>query len=426
LQTESAMNPPSSSSLGANSPGLRNSCEACAAAKLRCPKEKPTCHRCAKRGIVCEYFAIKRAGRKPGSRSNINGNGSSGSASNNVPARPPERTHSHQDAEPRQASTVSGPMTMFDQSLPNLMDVDAVSDIDFTDGHDFDFFSPADFLPHHAESGESSGSSIATTDGGGSARPRDQSFSTTFSNLDIGVPELFTLPSPNSTDWNTAFPDLDLSESSCSCLVQAVNYFTRLSQLSSTVCTTFASVDLDNDTTLRLALNVVEQNKATISAVSVILHCPNYHDGCLLALVSFIIFKMLSLYAAVACKEPNIQNLPAAPAVPTPLPEPVLPSQGILDNYPVERNDDPQHMPGRIVLGELRRVRYLIVQLVEKLKSQSLAQGVLEGTQSQESMDLDTDMRLPLSPVMYEQLDLDLRRRLKALSWAIVDRMTRL
>ncbi|ETI21025.1 hypothetical protein G647_07368 [Cladophialophora carrionii CBS 160.54] len=306
------------------------------------------------------------------------------------------------------------------------MDVDAVLEIDFADRQEFDFLSSAYFLPQHAGLDESNESSATSDVGEGSYSPRGESFSEPFSSLDLGMSELLTLATPNLEDWNAASHDVSFFESSCSCLVQTANYFTRLSQLATTVCTTFARVDLDKATTLRLALNVAEQNKATIGAVTIILQCPNNHDGCLLALVSFIVFKMLSLYAAVACKEPNVHNLLPAPASPTALPEPVLPGQGVLDCYPVARNDDPRQMHGRIVLGELRRVRYLIVQLVEKLNSQSVTQGVVEGTQSQESMDLDTEMRVPLSRVTYQQLDLDLRRRLKAVSWDIVDRMTRL
>ncbi|KAI1328258.1 hypothetical protein F5Y16DRAFT_398663 [Xylariaceae sp. FL0255] len=44
---------------------LRDSCHACAVSKIKCLKQKPTCSRCAKRDIPCEYIATKRPGRKP-------------------------------------------------------------------------------------------------------------------------------------------------------------------------------------------------------------------------------------------------------------------------------------------------------------------------------------------------------------------------
>src|SRR5947208_442156 len=69
--------PTPSSSAGRRStapaaPKLRDSCHACASSKLKCYKEKPTCSRCAKRGITCEYVATKRGGRKHENRSSIN------------------------------------------------------------------------------------------------------------------------------------------------------------------------------------------------------------------------------------------------------------------------------------------------------------------------------------------------------------------
>ncbi|OCT50010.1 hypothetical protein CLCR_07194 [Cladophialophora carrionii] len=413
---------------------LRNSCDACASAKLRCIKEKPTCHRCAKRGLTCEYVAIKRAGRKPGSRSSVN-EGSTNSSTGRP--RPPQRTQSLQSSSvPIPTDKLNEQLAMLNQSLPTtFVDLDTASDVSFTiDGPEFNFLNTAELLSTHVDGGASncSCSSLSSTsascdsnDGGGCNR--HDSFSTALPSLETTVPEFLALSSPSAAGWNSAFPELDLTETSCSCLTEATSFITRLSHLSSTVCNTWAILDLDNVTILRVVLDVVEQNKVTINAVSAILNCPNYHDGCLLAIISFVIFKMLSLYAAIACKDPNLQDL-RQPGLTrsTPQSETALPSPaGLVDNYSMERSD-PQHMARRIVLGELHRLRHLIAQLVEKLKSQSVTQESGEGAKTQESMDLDCEMRAPLSSVMYEQLDLDLRRRLKALSWAIVDRMTRL
>ncbi|KAG5980253.1 hypothetical protein E4U55_004233 [Claviceps digitariae] len=43
---------------------LRETCHACALSKVRCSKEKPSCARCSKRGVTCEYIVTKRPGRK--------------------------------------------------------------------------------------------------------------------------------------------------------------------------------------------------------------------------------------------------------------------------------------------------------------------------------------------------------------------------
>ncbi|EMF17167.1 uncharacterized protein SEPMUDRAFT_34261, partial [Sphaerulina musiva SO2202] len=39
---------------------LRDSCEICASAKVRCSKEKPSCSRCINRGLKCEYGLSRR------------------------------------------------------------------------------------------------------------------------------------------------------------------------------------------------------------------------------------------------------------------------------------------------------------------------------------------------------------------------------
>ncbi|KAL9035089.1 MAG: hypothetical protein Q9214_006750 [Letrouitia sp. 1 TL-2023] len=51
---------------------LRDSCESCAASKVRCSREKPTCNRCAERGADCQYAVKQRTGRKFRRRDSIN------------------------------------------------------------------------------------------------------------------------------------------------------------------------------------------------------------------------------------------------------------------------------------------------------------------------------------------------------------------
>ncbi|KAK3901816.1 hypothetical protein C8A05DRAFT_16058, partial [Staphylotrichum tortipilum] len=39
---------------------LRDSCTDCASSKVKCSKEKPTCSRCARRGVTCIYMVSRR------------------------------------------------------------------------------------------------------------------------------------------------------------------------------------------------------------------------------------------------------------------------------------------------------------------------------------------------------------------------------
>lgn len=43
---------------------VRNSCNACSSQKIRCGKERPKCHRCAEKGLGCEYSMSRRTGER--------------------------------------------------------------------------------------------------------------------------------------------------------------------------------------------------------------------------------------------------------------------------------------------------------------------------------------------------------------------------
>ena len=81
-------------------------------------------------------------------------------------------------------------------------------------------------------------------------------------------------------------------------------------------------------------------------------------------------------------------------------------------------------MTAQLILNELHRVRQLVDQLLSKLKVQAAKKG-RRGVETPESMDLDNGMAWSLSAVMYDQLDNDLRKRLRALSCEMLDRLRR-
>lgn len=63
---------------------LRDSCESCAAFKVRCSREKPTCKRCVERGADCQYAVKQRTGRKFRRQDSINDNGEDAASSQTV------------------------------------------------------------------------------------------------------------------------------------------------------------------------------------------------------------------------------------------------------------------------------------------------------------------------------------------------------
>ena len=69
-------------------------------------------------------------------------------------------------------------------------------------------------------------------------------------------------------------------------------------------------------------------------------------------------------------------------------------------------------------------MRRLVDQLLSKLKAQAAKKG-RGAVETPEFMDLDDGMARSLSAVMYDQLDNDLRRRLRALSCEMLDQLRR-
>ena len=223
-------------------PRLRDSCHACAASKVKCSKEKPTCARCAKRGLDCEYCVTKRAGRKRDPRPNnsvdINHEVSGSSSSSNSSDTATVASINPIQPSPRQQT--SG----YPDILPNLLtDTDMASSSMFSMSTDFDdfFASPMSFSMPEMSDAESLGptimdhrsvnnGSIDTNSAAALFIPDDA-----FSILDDPTPDLPPLSKPRSplnsrSSTTSESPSLQSfrMEPSCCCLVRALGYLTQL------------------------------------------------------------------------------------------------------------------------------------------------------------------------------------------------------
>ena len=156
--------------------------------------------------------------------------------------------------------------------------------------------------------------------------------------------------------------------------------------------------------------------------MSTTLGCSCLQDGYLLTVMSLIIFQVLGWYAAVARGAPSVQLLHAGRSPSPSFPEQALSDSNTIDNFCLE-GEDSARMTAQLVLAELHRVRRLIDQLSPKLRVQAEKN---EGAEAPESRDVHGEMALPLSAAMYNQMDVDLRRRLRAVSLEIIDRLKRL
>lgn len=91
----------------------------------------------------------------------------------------------------------------------------------------------------------------------------------------------------------------------------------------------------------------------------------------------------------------------------------------VIGSYYLE-GDDSARMARQLVLSELHRVQRLLNQLSTKLKVQAAKSGA-DTPNSLGGGDSDSETTLPLSGLMLDQLGVDLRKQLKALSLEIVE-----
>ncbi|KAJ5726148.1 Aflatoxin biosynthesis regulatory protein [Penicillium malachiteum] len=349
-------------------PKLRDSCNACSASKVKCNREKPTCLRCAKRGLVCEYLVTRRAGRK-----HDKARPRSGTTSSNSPQRTPLYTPEW---------SVSGtPIPRLDEfSSDQLADLTNLT-------VDFDSFlgSPSSFpLLDSSDSLLASSNLSAQGSANGSyleasflsadkfaAIPND-SLSTTYPNLSDLTNERF-----NQNEWP------------CGCLAASLDLFRQLIPPHPASCTRIhISPSYKQDPTTE---SIVATNARTVDAITQTLHCSCANDGFLLVMVFMAAFKVMSWYGTAA--------------------------RGL--NSDLTRNDlhslgslieDPARLTAQSVFSELHRVQKLVNALSAKVGRYKTDDNT--GDQ-------------PFSSAVLHQLELDLRKRIRALSLEIIDILKR-
>ena len=450
-------------------PKLRDSCHACASSKLKCHKEKPTCSRCAKRGLVCEYVATKRGGRKHENRQSINHNGDSslGNAATINETQfltpisgwfAPNPTVSSADPLPPTSiispsprpSTSAASSNLFpsllspvDQSLSSTIrdpfaDFDDIRDSPISSSiqgiSDTDILGRANFFPTGVDSSRNDSANLFDS----------------FPLSEDAVAELFGLSnshshsSPNShaspTSDAQSYQSSHMTESACSCLVSALDLMKQLFPSFSAACTASASQGFDKPKDLPTIETVIAKNEHTIEAVSTMLQCSCSQDSYLLAIVSLIVFKVLGWYAAAARRTPSSgdddeNNNNNKPGVQSPRMshtrqpshfEQVLQKPAVVGSYCLDGEDSPR-MAGQLVLSELHRVQCLVNQLSAKLKVQAVRSGGGGENKANGSgfEGAESETVLPLSGVMLGQLEVDLRKRLRALSVEIAEGLRR-
>jgi hypothetical protein len=167
---------------------------------------------------------------------------------------------------------------------------------------------------------------------------------------------------------------------------------------------------------LRTVQSVFEENEEAIAMITNMLQCPCSHDGYLLAIVELTVFKILGLYAAAAKPTPEeeVTDEIEKRCSSSCHFERVLQRPDIVDSYCLGDGDHGR-ITAQQVLSKLYRVQTLVSELSGRLKAvnshdETHAVGFVS----------------PFSPAMLNQLDINLRTRLRALYLEIVDLATRI
>ena len=205
----------------------------------------------------------------------------------------------------------------------------------------------------------------------------------------------------------------------------------------STACTASIIQGFDNRIKLPTIQTVIAKNEHTIEAVSNMLQCSCSQDGYLLATISLIVFKVLAWYAAAARRRPSgdeekdnknndsVQSLGKSHSRNLSHSEQVLQDPAIIGSYCLA-GEDSARMAAQLVLSELHRAQRLVNQLSAKLKMQAAKDsGVEDKANSADCENSDFQTTLPFSAVMLDRLEVDLRKRLRALSLEIAEGLRR-
>ncbi|KAK2767084.1 hypothetical protein FQN54_006403 [Arachnomyces sp. PD_36] len=440
-----------------SAPKLRDSCHACSASKVKCSRQKPSCARCAKRGLPCEYLATRRAGRKhDGRKASGNINQTSNTAA----------THANQGvsgpgniAATPTSSSVTGNLTptsahmrpsLSRQHSSGYQDTvlpDFFSTVEPNFSADFNDWigSPISFPGHETSDAEGSAQHFVFSEelnndlsdahlAAAFLRPEDA-----FSIMEetTSEPQVLSRPcSPIHSQASTAITSAQLHESSNGCLVHALGLLKQLFPNASTGCARSKTPEDPAETTRHLPTiqSAVLENAQTIDAISNMLQCPCSQDDYLLMVMSLIVFKVLGWYAAAARGTPTAgaDDIPSSQT--NSLPhwgeskssrhiERVLQIPAVVGGYCID-GEDQARMAGQLVLSELHRAQRLVNQLSDRLKNRSIRNGptlsASDNIVHNPEAHSDSGNPSPFSTTLLDQLENDVRKRLRSLSSEIV------
>lgn len=423
-------------------PKLRDSCHACATSKVRCNKQKPTCARCAKRGVACEYFVAQRAGRKTETRA-LRGSSCSaspGMASLTSPGliqlSPSQHTLGYADFWANLLSpTAAAPPSML-TPLTSDFDDFLASTISFPPQEMSD---PETLAQSNSYFGGINNGLLNSSGATALLFPEDALL-----NIDEGVSEVPLPSNPRTPPNSRASINGDVhgyqslpSELPLCCLTRALSLLKQLSPNSSAACTRSRRQGDEHVTIESPSIqSIIVENEQTIEAITDMLQCPCSQDSYMLHIMSLIVFRVLGWYAAVASETPvaDASQFPGKSDFPDHQQHSLRHSEHVTNvptvvgKYCID-GEDQDRMVAQLVLSELHRVQRLVNLLSQRLKEHKIRNDGVNTPNSAADGQIPltyTENMSPFSAAILDQLELDLRKRLRTLSLEIIDMLRRL
>lgn len=451
-------------------PKLRDSCNACAAGKIKCPKQKPTCSRCQKRGQKCEYEATRRIGRPYKENLNVQVPTNKARATEQRQAQDAilptgdSRVSLSQDAAemtPSMDNELLEP-TVFDQiSMPKIMPANQDNLPAFAPSANTDPLLLSGPLATNFDSGldeffttsmeslqtlESMQCDLSSLDGCDNS---SLSYGDTFSNssgglspsqpcvetamsLDSSCSNLGSMNSPQFRDSN-----------SCACLVTAIGFLKQSPTNSDSTehrTKTAPQEKIEDDLdfcSLASVQRFIAQHEVIMQAVESILQCPcSLEDGYLLTVLCLVLFKNLDCYAAAgnnACAA-AVRGCVTAPApankeIQSRMNSPSLPTFGASDRTIGADDGQDKRRNIQTLMGKMHQIQQLVNKLSARLKGGSLGVTPTGEHSMHDHATLGIDgsaVTGPFSRSMFHQMEADLRQRLRKVSLATVEMMRQL
>lgn len=443
-----------SSFITMNTSRLRDSCHACAASKVKCSKEKPTCSRCAKRATRCEYLVTKRPGRRHNSRASdgdvdlamttiTTNDGPVSSALSVWPeafptvscADPlPSPSYSVQQSN---SSTFPELVSEFDEffNSPTFSPLD-VSNFEMSDASNFESSDASNFeltdAPNTWSGGKTTTSSNTSTSGKNQSNPvppEDIIYLFGKRSRSPSLPaDAITGQLPNTKEIHGNFTkDFGTSHG---CFPYALDTLNKLFAGDATACMMSLGehdYSISNSRRPSSVHTIISRNEHAIEGMSRILQCSCSANNLLLTIVALVIFKVLDWYAhaakmATAGEDKTLNGNPYSSL-------PQRSAELTMGSNLQQNGRDYDRQSAQMVLVELHRVQRFLSQLSPKLQAcghepqsrrASTASSQPGMANPQFSEDDMTMASLPFSSVVLEQLEPEVRKRIRSLSGEII------